>query len=173
MKKKTIINKVFIVLLTLILVFAISSGYLTIGRGLFGINSIRINAYNKDIDNNILVIRGSENYAWSRYNYGSYISDDGTIYKFNIRGSFEEDIISHSEKTNRRVSEIDLIILKRNISRLKDNIVLLRAAYDSGANYLRVNKNGNTITIKQTGDYRGVNETIEAIIIRLIASKYI
>lgn len=130
----------------------------------------------------ILVQKIHENYAWGYVSYGSFICTDGTIYTYDnsgnkenrLNGSSEQKMIETSKKSNKKVSNRDMKILKENIIKLDKNKIKTRnVGNDIGFNAIEIFTEDGPIIIKQSGDFEGENKTNEAQNIIKIANKYL
>ena len=176
MDNKKIINLVLIILIPLVLI---------------GLLVFKENMTISSSDRKILVESSYTNYAWGYIYDGMAICEDGTIYKwdmdsdyFNVKYSSEDNynlrndsnrILKYSVKEERMVSNSDMIELKKNISKLENNIDMHNVGNDIGSDAIIVwdYSNGEKITIKETGDFEGENNTREAQNIIRIVNKYL
>ena len=176
MNNKKLINLILIILIPLVLI-----GLLVSNK-----NNVITSS-----DRKIIVESSYSNYAWGYTYQGMAICEDGTIYKwnmdsdyFNVKYSSENNynlrddsnrILKYSVKEERMVSNSDMIELKKNISKLKDDIDMHNVGNDIGSDAIIVwdYSKGKKITIKETGDFEGENNTREAQNIIRIINKYL
>lgn len=132
-------------------------------------------------EKHILIEKSYSNYAWGHVYEGTFICTDGTIYKFDYSNSKsmdkinEEYMLKHSKKTHKKISKNDMKILYENAVNLKDKIKRKNVAMDAGSHSISVwvpNKN-KKIYIKESGDFKGTNNTKESKVIRFILKKYL
>lgn len=138
------------------------------------------------IDTKFVILNTYSNYAWTTNFQGSAIYDDGTIYTWNETNKnklneyqigtpqgIKKYIEDEAKKSNKKVSDRDLIELKKYINSLKDNIKLQYPGADQGTNTISVITNNNIeIVLKKTGDSVGENKTQESQNIIKIVEKY-
>lgn len=175
MKKNKMINLLLIIIIAIILI------------GIFITHKDRPLYSGK---RGILVEKSYINYAWGRVYKGMAICEDGTIYEWDMGNEYFDEllylnrfsiqdssdkILKYAVKKQRKVRKSDLEILKKSIDSLKDKYSSENVGNDMGSNAILVwdYTNNKIIPIKESGDFRGENKTIQAKKIIRIVNKYL
>lgn len=134
----------------------------------------------EDSEKILLAEKSYRNYAWGFVYTGSAIFNDGTIYEWDIndKTNFELDeikewILTNGKKSNKKVTSQDLNKIEKNLETLKDDIETENVAFDAGSSFTSVYKDGKEITLLESGDYEGKNETKESKELIKVIDKYL
>lgn len=135
----------------------------------------------------LLAVNSYSNYAWSVSFSGTAIFSDGSIYtwqennnskikKYDIHTTegLEEFILEEGKLKSKKVSNNDLKNLKKYVNLVKDEIEITYPGADMGTSttYI-INKKGEKITLKRSGDSEGKNKTDTSKKILNIIDKYL
>lgn len=105
----------------------------------------------------VLLERNYTNYAWGYQNYGCMVDEAGFVYQYDLRSG--EPMKSIGQATEQQIeSAIDMLKRAR-----VGVFALKRKAFDAGATLWSGQFYGQTVKIKQTGDYEGLNTAAETL----------
>lgn len=143
-------------------------------------------SYREPLDNDekvLLAEKSYRNYAWGFVYRGSAIFNDGTIYEWDISDTtnstnFEDSdikdwILANGKKSDKKVTSQDLARIEKNIDNLENAISTENVAMDAGAIFTCVYKDGEQVTLIESGNFTGENETKESQALLKIIDKYL